>query len=137
MSETDFIHLIAQRTGCGLLLDVNNAFVSAVNHGYSPLEYLSKFSLSAVGEIHLAGHTERSDDEGDPLLIDSHDGPVANKVWKLYELVIRRCGPVPTLIEWDNKIPDWTVLKAEAAAARAIINRHHAIELRSELHAAA
>src|ERR1700751_120462 len=124
MSETDFIRRVAQRTGCGLLLDVNNVFVSAVNHGYSPLQYLSEFPLSVVGEIHLAGHTQRTDDEGDLLLIDSHDEPVANEVWELYELVIRKCGAVPTLIEWDSKIPDWTILKAEAAAARTILDRH-------------
>jgi uncharacterized protein len=136
MSETDFIRRVAQRTGCGLLLDVNNVFVSAVNHGYSPLQYLSEFPLSVVGEIHLAGHTEQTDDEGDLLLIDSHDKPVANEVWELYERVIRRRGPVPTLIEWDSKIPDWTVLRAEAAAARTILDRHIAVEPPSEHHAA-
>jgi uncharacterized protein len=136
MSETDFIRRVAQRTGCGLLLDVNNVFVSAVNHGYSPLQYLSEFPLSVVGEIHLAGHTEQTDDEGDLLLIDSHDKPVGNEVWELYERVIRRRGPVPTLIEWDSKIPDWTVLKAEAAAARTILDRHIAVEPPSEHHAA-
>jgi hypothetical protein len=136
MSETDFIRRVAQRTGCGLLLDVNNVFVSAVNHGYSPLQYLSEFPLSGVGEIHLAGHTEQTDDEGDLLLIDSHDEPVANDVWELYERVIRGRGPVPTLIEWDCKIPDWTVLKAEAAAARTILNRHLTVEPPSEYHAA-
>ena len=136
MSETDFIRRVAQRTGCGLLLDVNNVFVSAVNHGYSPLQYLSEFPLSVVGEIHLAGHTEQTDDEGDLLLIDSHDKPVANEVWELYERVIRRRGPVPTLIEWDSKIPDWTVLKAEAAAARTILDRQIAVEPPSEHHAA-
>src|SRR6185312_511541 len=74
MSETDFMGEIAKRTGCGLLLDVNNVFVSATNHGYSALEYLSDFPLSKVGEIHLAGHAEQTDDEGELLLIDSHDG---------------------------------------------------------------
>jgi uncharacterized protein len=121
MSETDFIRSIARRTGCGLLLDVNNVFVSATNHGTSALEYLSDFPLARVGEIHLAGHAEQADDEGDLLLIDSHDGPVADAVWKLYEIVIGRCGPIPTLIEWDSKIPAWPVLKAEAAAARSIL----------------
>jgi uncharacterized protein len=133
MSETAFIRRIAERTGCGLLLDVNNVFVSAINHGFSALDYLSDFPLSRVGEIHLAGHAEQRDDEGDLLLIDSHDGPVADAVWKLYEIVISRCGPVPTLIEWDSKIPDWPVLKAEAAAAQAILDRG----LREMSHAAA
>ena len=133
MSETDFIRSIVRHTGCGLLLDVNNVFVSANNHGFSALDYLSDFPLGNVGEVHLAGHAEQSDDEGDPLLIDSHDGPVADAVWKLFEIVISRRGPVPTLVEWDSNIPDWPILKAEAAAAQAILDRgqtvmggHHA-----------
>jgi uncharacterized protein len=124
MSETDFIRSVARRTGCGLLLDINNVFVSAANHGFSALRYLSDFPLARVGEIHLAGHTRQDDDEGYPLLIDSHDGPVADAVWKLYELVIGRCGPIPTLVEWDSKIPEWPILKAEAAAAQAILDHH-------------
>ena len=123
MSETDFIRAVARRTGCGLLLDVNNVFVSATNHGFPALDYLSDFPLASVGEIHLAGHAEQSDDENDLLLIDSHDGPIADVVWKLFEIVISRCGPVPTLVEWDSKIPDWPILKAEAAAAQAILDR--------------
>jgi uncharacterized protein (UPF0276 family) len=123
MSETDFIRAVARRSGCGLLLDVNNVFVSAANHGFSALDYLSDFPLANVGEIHLAGHAEQCDDEGDLLLIDSHDGPVADAVWKLFEIVISRRGPVPTLVEWDSNIPDWPVLKAEAAAAQAILDR--------------
>src|SRR6202043_3011949 len=127
MSETDFIDAVARRTGCGLLLDVNNVFVSATNLGFSALQYLSDFPLSRVGEIHLAGHAEQSDDEGDLLLIDSHDGPVADAVWKLFEIVISRCGSIPTLVEWDSNIPDWPVLKAEAAAAQKILDRSHTI----------
>jgi hypothetical protein len=137
MSETEFIRAIAQRTGCGLLLDLNNVFVSAANYGFSSLEYLSHFPLSRVGEIHLAGHAEQTDDEGDPLLIDSHDRPVAEAVWKLFEIVIGQCGPVPTLIEWDSKIPDWPILKAEAAAAQTILNRYQPIALPDDRHAAA
>ena len=137
MSETEFIRRIAQRTGCRLLLDVNNVFVSAANHGFSALEYLSDFPLARVDEIHLAGHAEQSDDEGDLLLIDSHDGPVADAVWKLYEIVIARCGSIPTLIEWDSRIPDWQVLKSEASAAQAILDRHHQSTPRVIDHAAA
>jgi uncharacterized protein (UPF0276 family) len=128
MSETDFIRRVAERTGCGLLLDVNNVFVSATNHGFAALDYLADFPLARVGEIHLAGHAEQVDDDGEPLLIDSHDGPVADAVWKLYEIVIARCGPLPTLIEWDSKIPDWPVLQAEAAAAQAILDRYGSAE---------
>jgi uncharacterized protein (UPF0276 family) len=124
MSEADFIRELVLRTGCGLLLDVNNVFVSATNHGYSALTYLADFPREHVGEIHLAGHAEQADDEGDLLLIDSHDGPVADAVWKLFDIVIGQCGPIPTLVEWDSNIPDWPVLKAEAAAAQAILDRH-------------
>ena len=124
MSETDFIRSVTRRTGCGLLLDINNVFVSATNHGFSPLQYLSEFPLVSVGEIHLAGHAEPADEEGEPLLIDSHDRPVADAVWKLFETVVGQCGAVPTLIEWDSKIPHWPILKAEAAAAQAILDRY-------------
>jgi len=124
MSETDFIRELVRRSGCGLLLDVNNVFVSATNHGYSALFYLADFPLEHVGEIHLAGHSEQADDEGDLLLIDSHDGPVADAVWKLFDIVISQYGPVPTLVEWDSAIPDWAVLKAEATAAQAVLDRH-------------
>jgi hypothetical protein len=136
MSETDFIRSIARRTGCGLLLDVNNVFVSATNHGYLALDYLSDFPLARVGEIHLAGHAEQTDDEGDLLLIDSHDGPVADAVWKLCEIVIGKCGPVPTLIEWDSNIPDWPILKAEATAAQAILDRYIGRSSLDQSHAA-
>jgi uncharacterized protein len=124
MCETDFIRAVAARTGCGLLLDVNNVYVSSVNQGTSARAYLDAFPLDQVGEIHLAGHVVQKDDEGAPLLIDSHDRAVADPVWALYESVIERCGPVPTLIEWDSSLPQWPVLKAEAAAAQTILDRH-------------
>jgi uncharacterized protein len=135
-SETDFLRELVRRTGCGLLLDVNNVFVSATNHGYSALAYLADFPLRHVGEIHLAGHSEQADDEGDLLLIDSHDGPVADAVWKLFEIVIGECGPIPTLIEWDSDIPEWPVLKAEAAAAQAVLERHAHHFIPGKAHAA-
>jgi len=124
MSETQFLGELVRRTGCGLLLDINNVFVSATNHGFAALEYLADFPLEHVGEIHLAGHTEQADDEGDLLRIDSHDRPVADAVWKLFDVVIGWCGPIPTLIEWDSDIPEWPLLKAEAIAAQVIIDRH-------------
>lgn len=124
LSETDFLRELTRRTGCALLLDINNVFVSATNHGYSAIEYLGDFPLELVREIHLAGHAEQQDDDGAPLLIDSHDGPVADAVWKLYEIVISQCGPIPTLVEWDSDIPEWPVLKAEAIAAQSILDRH-------------
>jgi uncharacterized protein len=135
MSETDFIRELVRRTGCGLLLDVNNVFVSATNQGSSALDYLGDFPLEHVGEIHLAGHAEQTDDEGDLLLIDSHDGPVADAVWKLFEIVIGQRGPVPTLIEWDSEIPDWPVLKAEAIAAQTILDCHASRALPRQVHA--
>ncbi|ALA20062.1 MULTISPECIES: DUF692 domain-containing protein [unclassified Chelatococcus] len=137
MSETDFLGALVARTGCGLLLDVNNVFVSATNHRFSALDYLADFPLAAVGEIHLAGHTEQADDEGEPLIIDSHDRPVADAVWTLFATVIARWGPVPTLIEWDSNIPDWPVLRREAAAAQVILNRHAGRDAAGGAHAAA
>lgn len=119
--ETAFVAEIARRTGCGLLLDVNNVFVSSTNHGWSPEDYLARFPLALVEEIHLAGHDTQEDDAGLPLLIDSHDRPVADPVWTLFRTVIARRGAVPTLIEWDNDLPDWPVLKREALAADRII----------------
>jgi len=126
MSETEFLRALVQRSGCRLLLDVNNVFVSATNHGYSAAVYLAQFPLCHVEEIHLAGHAEQADDEGDLLLIDSHDRKIANPVWILLESVVARCGPVPTLVEWDSLIPEWHVLRAEAAAAQAILDCHAA-----------
>jgi uncharacterized protein len=122
MAETDFIRALLRRTGCGLLLDVNNVVVSATNQGYSPLDYIADFPLEHVGEIHLAGHAEQADDEGDLLLIDSHDRQVAQRVWDLFEIVVGRWGPLPTLVEWDSNIPEWSVLQAEARAAQAILD---------------
>jgi uncharacterized protein len=124
MSETSFIGELVRRTECGLLLDINNVFVSAANHGFAALDYLADFPLEHVGEVHLAGHARQADDEGELLLIDSHDCPVADAVWKLFDGVISQCGPIPTLIEWDSDLPDWAGLKAEADAAQIIIDRH-------------
>jgi uncharacterized protein (UPF0276 family) len=124
MSETLFVAELVRRTGCGLLLDINNVFVSATNHGFAALAYLADFPVEHVGEIHLAGHAEQADDEGELLLIDSHDRPVADAVWKLFDVIISQCGPIPTLVEWDSDLPDWPLLKAEASAAKAIMDRH-------------
>jgi uncharacterized protein len=122
-AETDFLREIARRTGCGLLLDVNNVFVSAVNHGFDPERYLADFPLAAVGEIHLAGSTDDTDDAGLPLMIDAHNSPVRDPVWSLYAATIRRLGATPTLIEWDNDVPAWPVLAREAALAEAAMQR--------------
>jgi uncharacterized protein len=121
IAEVEFLAEVANRTGCGLLLDVNNVFVSATNHGIQALSYLETFPLDRVREIHLGGHDEETGDAGAPLLIDAHGSAVADAVWALYALVIARTGPLPTLIEWDNDVPDWPTLRAEAAAAEQIL----------------
>ena len=121
--ETDFLREIARRTGCGLLLDVNNVFVSAINHGREPERYLADFPLEAVGEIHLAGYAEDADDAGLPLLIDAHDSPVRESVWALYEAALGRLGATPTLIEWDNDLPDWPMLLGEARRAERVVDK--------------
>jgi len=123
MSETDFLKGVAERSGCGLLLDVNNVFVSATNHGFSPEFYIDTFPVEHVGEIHLGGHAEDEDEAGYPLLIDAHDRAVIDPVWQLYHRTLRRCGVTPTLIEWDNDVPEWPVLFSEAQQAEAIIDR--------------
>lgn len=120
-SETEFLAEVARRTGCGLLLDVNNVFVSATNLGTDPRAYIAAFPLHRVGEIHLGGHAQDSDETGAPLLIDSHGAPVADPVWTLYAEVIAAAGPKPTLIEWDNDVPDWPLLRAEAARAAEVL----------------
>jgi uncharacterized protein (UPF0276 family) len=120
-AETDFLREIARRTGCGLLLDVNNVFVSAVNHGFDPELYLADFPLAAVGEIHLAGCADDRDDAGLPLLIDAHNSPVRDPVWSLYSTTIRRLGATLTLIEWDNDVPAWSTLLGEARRAERAI----------------
>ncbi len=121
MTETGFLAALAARTGCGLLLDVNNVFVSAANHGFDPAGYIDAFPLHLVGEMHLAGHAAETDDSGAPLLIDSHDRRVADPVWALYERAISAAGPKPTLVEWDSDLPDWPVLASEARRAEAVM----------------
>jgi uncharacterized protein len=117
MSEIDYIKQIVERTGCGLLLDVNNVFVSATNQQTDPYSYIDAFPVEAVGEIHLGGHDEDEDDHGAPLLIDSHGREVVDPVWTLYDYTIAKSGPRPTLIEWDTDVPDWPVLAKEAERA--------------------
>ncbi len=120
IAETDFLAEIARATGCGLLLDVNNVFVSCTNHRADPRAYLADFPLARVGEIHLGGHAEEELPSG-PLLIDAHGSPVADPVWALYAEVIGRTGALPTLIEWDNDVPEFPVLLAEAERAGRVL----------------
>jgi len=123
MSEIDFLSDVAKRSGCGLLLDVNNVFVSATNQHYSPTGYIDAYPTEYIGEIHLGGHEEDSDDHGDTLLIDSHSRAVVDPVWSLYEYTLAKTGARPTLIEWDNDIPSWDVLASEAAQANVLLDQ--------------
>ncbi|WP_291728527.1 DUF692 domain-containing protein [Leisingera sp. F5] len=122
-SEPEFLSEISRRTGCGLLLDVNNVFVSATNLGFSPQGYIDAFPLDKVGEIHLGGHEEDEDEHGHPLLIDSHGAEIVDPVWALLDYTLAKSGSKPVLIEWDNDVPDWPVLEAEAARAATALER--------------
>lgn len=123
LSETEFLAELVRRTGCGLLLDVNNVFISATNLGYTPHSYLEAYPLAAVGEIHVGGHDEDADDHGAPLLIDSHGCAAADPVWALLDHALAKTGPAPVLVEWDNDVPDWPTLRAEAdRAATALLS---------------
>ncbi|MEX4009110.1 MNIO family bufferin maturase [Neoaquamicrobium sediminum] len=114
IDEIDFLRTISERTGCGLLLDVNNVMVSAINHRLDPYDYIRRFPVERVGEIHLAGYDETADEAGERLAIDAHASTVHDDVFALYEFALGRTGPIPTLVEWDNDVPDFPTLSAEA-----------------------
>ena len=122
MSEAEFLAELVQRTGCGILLDVNNLYVNHINLGLDVDAFLDALPAAAIGEIHLAGHSERRFDDGSRLLVDTHSRPVAPAVWQLYRAVIARIGPRPTLIEWDSDMPPLDTLQAEAATAQHILD---------------
>lgn len=121
MSEAQFMNELARRTGCGLLLDINNIYVQAVNHGFDPVAYIDEIKPEYVREMHLAGHTER-DMNGVRLLIDTHNKPVCDDVWDLYIHAVKKFGAVPTLIEWDQDFPTLGALVGEAEKARRVIS---------------
>ncbi len=123
MSEYDFMNRAAERTGCGILLDLNNIYVQSYNHGLDPYEYIDHTMKDAVGEMHLAGHIEQEAGDG-VILVDTHSRPVKDTVWDLYEHAVKRFGVVPTLIEWDQDFPTLDVLLAEASKARDILYAH-------------
>lgn len=123
MSEAEFMNRAADMTGCGILLDINNIFVQAFNHGYDAFEYIDVIDAAKVGEMHLAGHTEKDLGDDKKILIDTHNRPVRGEVWDLYEHAVRKFGPVPTLIEWDQDFPGLDELVAEAHRAGDIINK--------------
>lgn len=122
--EAAFITEIARRTGCGLLLDVNNVFVSAKNLGSDALQYLDDYPLEQVQELHLAGHDTVKEEQGGTVLIDAHGSEIARDVWDLYGEVVKRTGPLPTLIERDNNVPPLGDLLAEAEQADDILRRY-------------
>ena len=115
MPEAEFVAALCDRADCALLLDVNNVFVSSVNHGFEPEGYINTLPLDRVVQVHLAGHSIR-----DGFRLDTHDHPVCDEVWALYAALIRKIGPVSTLIEWDDQLPSFERLQAEAEAARAV-----------------
>ena len=122
MPESEFLAALARRSGCRLLLDVNNVYVNACNHGWDARGYLAAIPRAAVAEIHLAGHERNA-----AIVVDTHGAPVAPEVWSLYDDALARFGPVPTLIEWDTDIPDFAVLESEAARAQARLAACHAL----------
>ena len=119
--ECDFMAAIARRTGCGILCDVNNIYVSACNHGWDASAYLASLPRQALGEIHLAGHSLKELEGGQVLRIDDHGSAVAPEVWALYAQALARFGPVATLVEWDTDVPALAVLLAESAQATAML----------------
>lgn len=133
MTEWEFLAEVARRADCDILLDVNNIYVSASNHGFAALEFLNAIPAERVGEIHLAGHETDAADEtaevgessDDDFLIDTHSRPVCDAVWALYIKALERLGPRPTLIEWDTDIPALSVLLAEAAKAQVLLDAAH------------
>jgi uncharacterized protein (UPF0276 family) len=124
IAETQFLREIVGRTGCGLLLDVNNVHVSATNHAYDADSYIDAFPLEHVGEIHLGGFAVEADELGQVLLIDAHGAPVANSVWQLYTRTLARTGAIATLIEWDNDVPAFPMLLTEADRAESLLELH-------------
>ncbi len=115
MPEWDFVTEVARRADCGILLDINNVFVNGKNHGFDPAQYINAIPPELVGQLHLAGHTDCG-----THLLDSHVGPVPDAVWQVYRKAVARFGSVPTLVEWDEEVPSYDVLLAEAKRAGAI-----------------
>lgn len=113
MSEAEFLAVLVERTGCGVLLDINNLYVNKHNHDEDPLAAIDALANGCIGELHLGGHVQSGE-----LLIDHHGARVAPAVWALYEIALARCGTISTLIEWDTEVPDLSVLLDEARAAQ-------------------
>lgn len=118
MTEWEFLREISNRADCGILLDVNNIYVNSVNHGFDPVSYIKALPPERIGQIHLAGHSRQGE-----ILVDTHDAPVCTEVWNLFRVAVNLLGPVSTMVEWDDKIPDFQVLKAETDKAARIISQ--------------
>jgi uncharacterized protein len=131
MREVDFLASVAARTGCSLLLDVNNVLVSATNHGFDATSYVDSFPLESVGEIHVAGHHADRDDANNILLIDAHGSSVADQVWTLLARAVELGGRKPVLVEWDNDVPAWSTLQEEARKADRILTANAAGGIRA------
>ncbi len=134
IAEWEFLSSLTQETGCGLLLDINNIYVSAHNLGFNPLDYLASIPIEAVKEIHLAGFTI-DNIEGKEVYIDTHGDRVYDDVWQLYKHAVKRFGAIPTLIEWDNNVPELSVLLEEKEKAQAIMNNEINTELETNIKA--
>lgn len=122
LPEPELLAEIADRSGCGLLLDVENIYVTATNKGFDAAAYLSRFAFAHVREIHLAGHFETRGVSGEPFALDAHCAPVAEAVWALFSRALAQTGPVATLVEWDNETPEWAALAREAQRAQSILD---------------
>jgi uncharacterized protein (UPF0276 family) len=127
LSESEFLAAVAERADCGILLDVNNVYVSSVNHRFDPVAYIDAIPRDRVWQFHLAGHSDHGS-----YLLDTHDHPVPDPVWNLYRHAVERFGTVPTLVEWDANIPEWDVLEAESLQARKVRDQIVAAELQAE-----
>jgi len=129
LTEAEFLAQVVARSGCGLLLDVNNLYVSCHNHGHDALAALDVLPLDAIGEVHLAGHARDIDDWGRALLVDDHGSRVGAAVWSLFEALLARTGPLPTLVEWDSDVPAYAVLRGEALEAQALLEQSAAMRI--------
>jgi uncharacterized protein (UPF0276 family) len=131
-TEAEFISALVERTGCGLLLDLNNLYVSCRNHNWEIQPYIRALPLAAVREIHLAGFHREIDPMGEALFIDSHDAQVDDAVWALYKSIIQQLGPIPTLIEWDNNLPPFSDLLAEVQLAQTILDAYNTLPAKAQ-----
>ena len=119
MTEWEFLTEVVERADCGILLDVNNIYVSSVNHEFAPMDYVNAVPADRVAQIHIAGHSRY-----EKYILDTHDHPVIDPVWELYARAIERCGPTPTLLEWDDHIPSFDEVHGEALKANRYLSRH-------------